>query len=460
MSSFRSIVSIVILSVAALSAAADEPAILAELKAFFETPDGESGAALAVQREIAERILADSAFDRTRLSGWLHAAALFRPFEPGRHTLTAVGLEIVLRVPAGYDPRRPWPLIYALHGTGGGGDQIIEYTRKLLGDAVDEYIIAAPVGYRQVVVHANEPYSAEHAALLREVRRNLHLDANRTFALGYSRGGHACWTLAVLEADLFAGVVPLAGTLILQEWEKLFEVFLPNARTTRVLSCWGKGDTAGTDMLSRSPQGGIAGINRTLFRVAESLKLPATGIEDPEAGHGGIVPPADALTQLLASTRDPWPDRIDHHFRVLEQGAPYWIESKSLQGALWNTTQLKIEFKPGENSGDPAVEREAVARAIRGLLCRVQGERDGQKIKVTRKKVTDLIVWLGDPELDFVKPVTLTVNGEKLFDAIIEPDLLLCLTQARRDYDFDHLRWAGLRVKSGKKAAVVRPGDD
>lgn len=437
--------------------ARDETAILREIQAYFRARD-ESGAALS---DIVERIRSDPSFDRSALSTWLHRAELFHPQEPGRKTLAvargaAAGLPIVVRVPERYDPRRPWPLIYALHGTGGSGDDVIAFVERLLGERVEQFVVAAPSGYAQVIVHATEPYADEHAAAIRAVRQAFHIDGDRVYALGYSRGGHACWTLAVLNADQFAGVVPLAGALILQEYEKLYEVFLPNVATTRVLCCWGAGDTSGVDAAVRSPQDGIAGLNRVLLRVADRLSLPVTGIEDPERGHGGVTPPAEALAEVLAARRGPWPRKFEHTFRVLDQGSSQWIGVHAVAGAVWNGPRVKVEFRPGENPGDPAVEREALARAIRGLLCRVQGEIDGQTLRVVRKNVTHLTVWIGDGMIDWTQPIVLSVNGEKAFEGRVEPNLSLCLERAKQTYDFERLVWAGLRFKSGQKATVIR----
>src|SRR5262249_13096890 len=187
---------------------ADEAAILHEIKAFFEAPDDDSGAARAARKEIADRILADPVYERSKVHDWLHKADLFPPRDPGRFPVAATtgpaaGLSITVRIPKEYDAHKPWPLIYALHGTGGTGDDIISMVERLLGDAADHYIIAAPSGYQQVVIHATEPYTAEHAAALREIKRNVHIDSDRVYTIGYSRGGHACWTLAVLNPDQF-----------------------------------------------------------------------------------------------------------------------------------------------------------------------------------------------------------------------------------------------------------------
>ncbi len=56
--------------------------------------------------------------------------------------------------------------------------------------------------------------------------------------------------------------------------------------------------------------------------------------------------------------------------------------------------------------------------------------------------------------IDWSQPVSVTVDGKRVFVGTLKPDLLVCLLQAARTYDFDRLRWAGLRVR-GDVATVV-----
>lgn len=440
--------------VAAPPAVADEAAILKNIKAFFDTPDA------AQRKDLAAAIAADTAYDRAKLRDWLHAAGIFKKLDPGRTSIqSGVGdvksLEVTIRVPKGYDAGRPYPLIYALHGTGGDSDGIIAYVERILGERVEQFVVAAPDKYEQVVLNATTPYSIEHRAALRDIRKTAHIDADRVYAIGYSRGGHACWTLAVTCPDEFAGIVPVAGTLLIPEYDVLLESFLPNLANTRVLCCYGALDDAGPDG-ARSKAGGVAGVNRFIKTVAEPLKLPLTLIEEPDKGHGNIVPPPEEIGELLAARRAAWPKKVEQTFRMLEQGVCYWIEPREWTGKQWTDTQVQVEFKPGEKEWDEKTQRQALARAIRALLAKLKGVVDGQKIRIDRKNVKEYVIWLGDGMVDWSQPVSVNDSGGKMFDGRIEPDLLLCLTQAAETLDFERLRWAGLKCVSGKKAVVVK----
>jgi len=99
--------------------------------------------------------------------------------------------------------------------------------------------------------------------------------------------------------------------------------------------------------------------------------------------------------------------------------------------------------------------QDALLRVIRSKLGQLRGTIDGQTIDVRRKKITELTIWIGDGMIDWDEPVTVKVSANTVFEDKLEPDLFVCLTQAARTYDFDRLRWAGLRFKSGYGADPV-----
>jgi len=439
---------------AAGSARADEAAILADIRAFFATDD------VAERTRIAERIRSDAAYDRAQVSRWLHAAGLFPPQEAGTQTMRVPLIggesrEVVVRIPEKYDPTRPTPLLYALHGQGGAAPQIVDYFVRVLGPRAEEFIIAAPDQYDEVVIHHSRwPPTQEHPAMLTALRRRFHVDADRTFVAGYSRGGHASWTLAVLHADQWAGALPLAGTFLMAEIDRLWEPLLDNLSSTHLLCVWGAQDSR-DDTGAESAQGGIAGLNRQLRDLCRGRKDPVSAIELPGIGHGGVVPPGDALDALLSRRRTHYPKKVQHTFRHQYQASAYWLEGHTWAGQQWGETLPPVSLRAGESLDDPEVVREAMTRALRGLLGELSGEADGQELRVKRKRLSEITVWLSDELIDFDQPVTIVTNGRKILDERVEPDLAVCLSQAARTFDFDRLRWAGVRYKSGSRARPV-----
>lgn len=453
----RRIITLAMCLAALRPAAADEDAIRSALKQFFDSRDA------AQQRQLAQQIEADPAYDRAHLSKWLHTSGLFEPRAAGTHDFSVelpdTSLRrIALRIPQGYDPGRAWPLIYCLHGTGGDAESILALVERLLGDLGNAFVLAAPDQYGEMVLHDRWPPQGEHGVLLREIRTRVNIDSDRVLATGYSKGGHACWTLAVLDAEQFAGIMPLAGSLLLPGVDLLLPDFLPATAGTRVWAVWGAKDTA-DDAGRTSPHSGIAGINRKIAQLAAQSKLPIVTHEYADRGHGDIAPPPDILAAWLSARRIPYPKAGRLRFRHVCQAQTAWLEGGKWNGPQWDDKPMVLEFREGEKDWDPNAQRAAEGRAYRSRLGELAGEVNGQAIRVRRKNLSQITVWLGDGMIDWSQPVTIDASGQVDFKGKLEPNLLVCLTQAARTRDFERLRWAGVRIQSGK-AALVLTGDE
>ncbi len=433
---------------------AAEREILDNLRLFMNSPSAEERAAAI------DRIQHDPAYDRSRVSTWLHASKLFDTQDSGVHPISVkIGqkqtLRTLVRIPAGYDASRPYPLIYGLHGMGGRAENIIAYVEALLGEQVEQFVIAAPSGYQQVLVRSTTPPSAEHVRVLRAVRQFAHIDCDRVYALGYSQGGHAAWTLSVTHPDQFAGIVPIAGTLLLPESDQLLPTFLPNLANTHVFACWGEDDSLSNDGKTPSPGGGIAGLNRQICKLAAENRWPITWYECAGAGHGGIVPPKEDIQRVLKLRRAHYPQHVQQTFRLVHQGQTYWLETQQWSGSWWDEQPLKLSFRAEENPNLLSDVAKARGRAVRSLLGELRGDVEGQKIDVYRKKVRELTVWIGDDMIDWSQPIEVEISGRTVYEGQITPDLGVCLRQAARTYDFDRLRWAGIHYKTGSRAKLI-----
>ncbi len=450
---------ILLVLLAATPLHADEARIRRDIAVFFRTSDARQ------QRRLVRRIESDPDYEPRRVSQWLHQAVPFERIEPGLHELR-VSLDdgstrrLVVRVPRGYDPARPWPLVYALHGQGGRAERIIRYVERILGERVEQYLVAAPDQYLDAVIHQTRwPPTNEHPAALDLLRHTLHVDSDRVYLCGYSRGGHTSWTLALLHADQFAAAMPLAGTLLAPEIDALWDELLPNLAHTRVFCVWGELD-AFNDQHKLSPDGGIAGLNRRLRGHVERLQLPVTMRQLPGVGHGGVIPPGELLDRWLAARRAVDPPVVRKVFRHIGQGGCWWVEPLRWAGSAWDDRPPRLSLRPGEDPHDPVALRKALVRWYHSRLGELRGERAGNRVRVYRRHVRELIVWFGLDSVDYERPVELVLGGRTVFRGTLRPDLYVCLSQARRTYDFDRLRWAGLRYRSGSRVRVVGAATD
>jgi pimeloyl-ACP methyl ester carboxylesterase len=443
-----SVTALALLPAAPRAARADEAAVLADLKAFFATADAGRRAALAA------RIAADPAYRRDRVGEWLHRLDLHAPLPGGARELRVpVGFgqvrTVTLRIPRGYTPARPWPLIYALHPSGGSGPQFISYVEGLLGEEVEGFVVAAPTGYHQTSLDAPPPFTVDHLAILRAVRQEVHVDSDRVYALGFSLGGYAAWAVACLHADQLAGAVAISSAFSVPPGEDgLWRLMLPNLAHLPVLNVWGAEDTLevlGTRTLQ--PVGGIASLNRRLVEWTRGMSLPWRQIEIPGRGHGGATPPRGPLLAILAGRREHYPRLVEHNFRHLHQGQAYWLEAESWQGERWGADPIAYSRQSGES------EDQAFGRAARALLGHLRGEIAGQTIEVDQRHVGEMTVWIGDGMIDWRQPVIVKAGGRQVFAGTLAPDLLVCLSQAARTLDFDRLRWAS--VSLGRRVSLL-----
>lgn len=433
------------------SASAGHKEIIAGIETFFRSVNDSGHEALAL------KINTDPAFDRGKVSHWLHAATLFEAQESGEREIIipidhGQSRKIVISIPAAYDSTEPWPLIYALHGTGGTGRNITGYVRGLLGDRAGEFLIAAPTDYAQMAMGEGGPPSVEHPAILLALKKMLHVNSDRVYVTGYSKGGYATWTLATLHSDQFAAAIPIACTYtVLPYVEGLWETMLPNLSHLPILHCWGENDPLPTLRIDSADQDAtIATQNTRLVAMTSRLGLSnITHFMQPNTGHGGVIPPAADLFDMLTRTRRHYPESFTHQFRYLYQSSAYWLEGLTWKGTQWSDKPLP--FKPRGNEPTAVTLGREIHKRLGGL----SGEIDSQTIRLTQQHVARMIVWFGEGMIDWEQPVIVLQDGRKVADQKIQPDLLVCLTQARRTYDFDRLRWAGFDIRSGRRAKVV-----
>lgn len=133
---------------------------------------------------------------------------------------------MTLHVPAGYDSTRPYPLIVVLHGFSAYGYVQLLYLGfdKLVEE--QDVLVVAPDGTANP--DGNRFWNATDACcdfygsevddaayltgLVRDISAEYHVDAKRKYLAGHSNGGFMSYRLACDHADVFAGIVSLAGS--------------------------------------------------------------------------------------------------------------------------------------------------------------------------------------------------------------------------------------------------------
>ncbi|MBM3996054.1 MAG: hypothetical protein FJ303_18170 [Planctomycetes bacterium] len=121
----------------------------------------------------------------------------------------------LVQLPPDYHHQRAYPVLFALHS----GRESSEETLKRLSEEAAKYgfILVAPNWAGNKFLRARYQYSErEHDVLLealKDARRKFQVDSDRVFLFGWEDGANMAFDVALEHPDLFAGVVPMNGTL-------------------------------------------------------------------------------------------------------------------------------------------------------------------------------------------------------------------------------------------------------
>ena len=225
---------------------------------------------------------------------------------------------------------------------------------------------------------------------------------------------------------------------------------MPNVAHVPVLNAWGDRDPLVVRDLAEKPAGTFAESNRWFARELRGLGLPITNIEVPGDDHYQLRPPMDAVRETLARRRTVDPARVSHTFRHLHQSSSYWLEGLSWVGDSWGEPwPARLPAETGESDAS------MLARTLEPLLGRLTGVRDGQVIRVTRRHIDDVVIWLGERSIDWDQPVTVECDGKIVFSGRAGADAALALARAKATMDFERLCFSGIRVDASGTASVV-----
>lgn len=146
-----------------------------------------------------------------------------------RIEIGTTGRSMLVHFPARMNPRRPAPLMWLFHGSGGNGQNILRNSK--LAETADKegFIVAAPDG--GIAVNAGfvwnipgvptitgkipGPDDVDDVAFVKAatdwLAKSGCVDRTRVYATGLSGGGRMTSWLACVAADRFAAIAPVVG---------------------------------------------------------------------------------------------------------------------------------------------------------------------------------------------------------------------------------------------------------
>lgn len=154
------------------------------------------------------------------LAGWSHAqpAPVPPPGQDLRHSyrseIDGTDQPYRLYIPAAYDGSKPFPLVIAMHGTGGNENSLFEDKRlpphELMRVAEKHAVLMATPHGRGTTEYRGIGEN-DIFCVLADLQRRYRVDPERIYLTGQSMGGTGAAYLALHHPDLFAASAPLAA---------------------------------------------------------------------------------------------------------------------------------------------------------------------------------------------------------------------------------------------------------
>ena len=315
-------------------------------------------------------------------------------------------------VPDSYDPEVSYPVEFLLHGG---------VARPEWGPGVDwwrsgyanlqreDRIIVVPAAWREAFWwHDNQADNLP--AVLREVKRLYNVDDNRVSMTGISDGGTGAWFFAFKQPSEWASFMPYIGH--------------PG--------------------VLRNPAGGV---NYRLY--FENLTAKPVYIVNGELDR---LYPAASLQSFVDVLVDAG---VEHVFRVIEGGGhdTRWLPDETPAIERFKTEHPRDPFPESLQwvaDRDDRYNRNMWLRVDRMASAEfpavVKVERDGNRFTVDATAVAGFSLLLSPEEVDFSRPITVSVNGETVFEDLVEQSAETLLRWVRETLDRQALVTAELNI--------------
>jgi len=367
------------------------------------------------RRKRADELARDDEID---LDGLRTAMLSFRPRGGGRTgTFTAdarlvlpretgngyepVGARIAFHVPSGYTPRKPAPLLLALHGAGGRGRNQVDLWRDVAERA--GMIVAAPdePGENRGYGFTARERAAAMAAL-RWVRRRYNVDENRIHLAGVSRGGHMTWDLATRRPDRWASLAPMIGGPRFDPRHGQNNLrYIPNIAHLPLRCLQGARD-----------QPGLIFNLKLAFERLEKAGAPDAELKlFPGLGHSFRFGAVDWPAFLAAAERDPARRRVVRLATSTGAARAAWIEITRLDRRVRESFTPRIVASRW-NALDAKGKKRYVAEAADGRTARLEVVMKAPgRFEAGSERVRGFRLLLAPGMFEDDEPVTVEWNG-------------------------------------------------
>jgi dienelactone hydrolase len=243
--------------------------------------------------------------------------------------------------------------------------------------------------------------------LFRDLATRYHFDPDRVYVSGLSQTGFWAWTLGCYRADRFAGIAPMGAVT----WEV-------NHRHANLLAL--------PVFVLHGAKDGTCPVNQPRQTCAELARIGVrVRYKELPGGHDGSVWSAmpTALRWLQERPRDRYPKRVSKSLQTVQDGWCYWLRVD------------RLEDEQGGRAGDAP-------------KAGIDGEIDGQVIRLFSTGVAQATVCLASEMMDLKKPVTVVWNGRNVFEGVAPRSLATMLALVYDKTDWKATFEAALELKA------------
>jgi len=332
-----------------------------------------------------------------------------------------------LYVPKSYDPKRATPLVIVGHG--GNSSMSPQRAGRTAASYLRAYapILSRDLGAIVVAPDTTRGWGQIGNSLLlstiSDLKRRFHIDPDRIYATGQSMGGHMAFRAALTIGDRFAAVSPQSGG-----YDYVEKGSIGNLVNVPGYVTWGKREPYQLDK-----------INRTNAAWAKEHKLDWVFVEK-NGGHEIYQDELPKVARFFAAR-----PRNLYRKQVATRlgGAMKFVKTWGVKG--WPAHTVHHETRPLRWNQQHWLE--LVPRPEHKGPLQVRATNLGNnQFDIQSDQVRELYVHVHPRMIDFEKPVTITVNGDKLFEGKVKADLFHMLQHAREFDDRGRIFWARIHV--------------
>jgi predicted esterase len=287
-----------------------------------------------------------------------------------------------LYVPAAYDGTRAYPLVVAMHGTGGNENSLFEDKRLPPGE-----LIRVAEKHGVLLVSPNGRGTTEYRGIgendifcvLADLKRHYRVDPDRIYLTGQSMGGTGAAYLALRHPDLFAAAAPLAAAYS-------YPWLAENGQ--HVPFWWIQGATDAPFYLE--------GVAEGVARMRELGQDVRYDLIPNEAHPAGLMRIDAAVEWLVQQRRKAHPREYVFAVDTPLHGRAFWTEVTALE--------------------------------VPGRIAYVRARAEGKdRAHLSLENVTD-VAFFPDPKVfDLAQPLSVKVDAADVFSGVIAPDRQLRL---------------------------------